>query len=56
MGNLLNYIKYHIMQFSWPVSVGIIDVVQILLIAVFVYYLMTVSGAIELPAESFDKF
>lgn len=28
------------MQFSWPVSVGIIDIVQILLIAVFVYYLM----------------
>ena len=40
MGNIFNYIKYHIMQFSWPVSVGIIDIVQILLIAVFVYYLM----------------
>lgn len=40
MSTIWHYIKYHIMQFSWPVSVGIIDIVQILLIAVFVYYLM----------------
>ncbi len=40
MANIFRYIKYHLMQFSWPVSVGIIDIVQILLIAVFVYYLM----------------
>ncbi len=40
MANIFRYIKYHIMQFSWPVSVGIIDIVQILLITVFVYYLM----------------
>ncbi len=40
MANIFHYIKYHIMQFSWPVSVGIIDIVQILLIAFFVYYLM----------------
>lgn len=40
MSNIFRYIKYHIMHFSWPVSVGIIDIVQILLIAVFVYYLM----------------
>ena len=40
MAKLFYYIKYHFAQFSWPVSVGIIDIIQILLIAVFVYYLM----------------
>lgn len=42
MGNVLEFIKYHLRmtKFSLPSSIGVIDIVQILLIAIFVYYLM----------------
>lgn len=42
MRKIIDYltIKLRITQFSLPVSFGIIDIVQILLIAIFVYYLM----------------
>lgn len=42
MENIIAYLrlKFRLSQFSLPVSVGIIDIVQILLIAIFVYYLM----------------
>lgn len=42
MENMFEYIKYRIklMEFSLPVSFGWIDVVQILLIAISVYYLI----------------
>ena len=40
--NIIDYlrVKLQISQMSLPVTFGIIDIVQILLIAVFVYYLM----------------
>lgn len=40
MENMIEYLRFRFMKFSLPVSVGIIDLVQILLIAFFVYYLM----------------
>ena len=42
MGNVIEFIKYHLRmtKFSLPSSIRIIDIVQILLIAIFVYYLM----------------
>lgn len=42
MSDFLNYLymKLHMVQVTLPVSVSFIDLVQILLIAVFVYYLM----------------
>lgn len=40
MENMIEYLRLRLMKFSLPVSVGIIDLVQILLIAFFVYYLM----------------
>ena len=42
MGNGIEFIKYHLRmtKFSLPSSIRIIDIVQILLIAIFVYYLM----------------
>lgn len=40
MENILEYLKLRLMKFSLPVSFGIIDIVQILLIAFFVYYLI----------------
>lgn len=42
MDYIIAYLKYrlNIIRFSLPASVGVIDVVQILLIAFFVYYLM----------------
>ena len=40
METLYYYIKFQLSQFSWPVSIGVIDIVQILLIAFFVYYLI----------------
>lgn len=36
----MEYIKFRLMKLSLPVSIGVIDIVQILLIAFFVYYLM----------------
>lgn len=40
--NIIDYIRFklQISQFSLPVSISAIDIVQILLIAIFVYYLM----------------
>lgn len=42
MGKIPEFIKYHLRmaKFSLPSSIGVIDIVQILLIAIFVYYLM----------------
>ncbi len=40
MNRIVSYIKYQFMKFSLPVSVGWIDIIQILLIAVAVYYLI----------------
>lgn len=40
MDNIIEYMRFRFMKFSLPVSVGVIDIVQILLIAIFVYYLM----------------
>ena len=42
MGNVMEFIKYHLRmtKFSLPSSIRVIDIVQILLIAIFVYYLM----------------
>ena len=42
MGNVIEFIKYHLRmtKFSLPSSIRIIDIVQILLIAIFVYNLM----------------
>ena len=42
MGNVMDFIKYHLRmtKFSLPSSIRVIDIVQILLIAIFVYYLM----------------
>ena len=42
MGNVIEFIKYHLRmtKFSLPSSIRIIDIIQILLIAIFVYYLM----------------
>ena len=38
----MEFIKYHLRmtKFSLPSSIRVIDIVQILLIAIFVYYLM----------------
>ena len=40
MENLIDYLKFRLTSVSLPVSIGVIDIVQILLIAVFVYYLV----------------
>ena len=40
MENVIQYLKFRLMKFSLPVSISVIDIIQILLIAVFVYYLM----------------
>ena len=42
LGNVIEFIKYHLRmtKFSLPSSIRIIDIIQILLIAIFVYYLM----------------
>lgn len=40
MENIIEYLRFRLLKFSLPVSIGVIDLVQILLIAIFVYYLM----------------
>ena len=40
MENLIDYLKFRLTSVSLPVSIGVLDIVQILLIAVFVYYLV----------------
>ncbi len=40
MENIIAYLKFRFASVSLPVSIGVIDIVQILLIAIFVYYLV----------------
>lgn len=40
MENIIAYLKFRFTSVSLPVSIGVIDIVQILLIAIFVYYLV----------------
>ena len=40
MENIIAYLKFRFSSVSLPVSIGVIDIVQILLIAIFVYYLV----------------
>lgn len=40
MDNIIEYLKFRLSKFSLPVSMSVIDIVQILLIAIFVYYLI----------------
>lgn len=40
MANLMEYLKLQYIKFSLPDSIGVIDIVQILIIAILVYYIM----------------
>ena len=40
MENIIAYLKFRFSSVSLPLSIGVIDIVQILLIAIFVYYLV----------------
>ena len=40
MSNLMEYLKLQYIKFSLPDSIGVIDIVQILIIAILVYYIM----------------
>lgn len=40
MNRFIAYIRFQLMKFSLPVSISLIDIIQILLIAVVVYYLI----------------
>ncbi|NCB91891.1 MAG: TIGR00159 family protein [Clostridia bacterium] len=40
MDNIIEYLRFRFSKLSLPVSFGVIDIVQILLIAIFVYYLI----------------
>ena len=40
MENIIAYLKFRFASVSLPVSIGVIDIFQILLIAIFVYYLV----------------
>lgn len=40
MSNFIEYLKLQHIKFSLPDSIGVIDIVQILIIAILVYYIM----------------